>query len=235
MTTEEQYCSCQNICIRGTHATNIRSSNCRSHFKFENTSQNSAIPSIHYKVNKVFQIHTGSILIENYGLIDVQVLGHHHVQITCGGCHTNLVLYASKHGAFCQLQSSFETALCGSLPPTRFFSSFVSQTIPKSMKPLFTTQNPNLDKFTIEPSIPEELTSENAQISPNRISPLGSPKRKEPARREIDNENILLDNIESPQQDTFDPNHDYELMFSSKIDPYVGSYAEVGKFIGIFE
>ena len=137
--SNEQYCACQNICVNGTIVESVQSSNCKNHFTKLDQS------------NPIFQIHTGSIRIQNFGHIDVQVIGHHLVQVTCESCGKNLILYASKNGAYCQFQRSFENTLCGSLPTKRILTSFVPQSIPKSMKPLFTSQNPNVDKFTIEP------------------------------------------------------------------------------------
>lgn len=136
---KEQYCACQNVCVCGDIVDSVQGSNCKKHFSKVDP------------LNPIFHIHTGSIRIENFGQIDVQVIGHHLVQITCESCGKNLILYASKNGAYCQFQRTFEMAVCGSLPSKRILTSFVPQSIPKSMKPLFTSQNPNVDKFTIEP------------------------------------------------------------------------------------
>ncbi|KAK8888523.1 hypothetical protein M9Y10_039602 [Tritrichomonas musculus] len=185
--SNEQYCACQNICVNGTIVESVQSSNCKNHFTKLDQS------------NPIFQIHTGSIRIQNFGHIDVQVIGHHLVQVTCESCGKNLKLYASKNGAYCQFQRSFEMIICGSLPSKRILTSFVSQSIPKSMKPLFTSQNPNIDKFTIEPLY-----------------------------NSIENEEAAETHGE--QENPVDSNYDFDLMFSSKNDPLIGSYAEVGEF-----
>ena len=129
---------CRNICVNGTVGGDILSRNCIRHFKND-------------FLNPVIRIHKGSIRVVDFSQVDVQVLDHHLVEMTCECCRKRLLLYASKSGAFCQFQQSLEKILCGSLPIKRLYTSFVSQTLPKSMRPLFTTQDIFPDKFTIEP------------------------------------------------------------------------------------
>ena len=78
-------------------------------------------------------------------------------------------------------------------------NDLMTQSIPKSMRPLFTTLEANADMVIIGP--PDDIVESN-----------GSHEMRH----------------ESPEHT--DINNDYDLMFSNKVDPCVGSYAEMGRF-----
>lgn len=170
------------------------------------------LPSGNKRITPILQVHKNSIHISNTTQLRVHMIGPHEVEMTCLECGSLLHVYASKKGAFCQLTETKPVIICGSYPSATLLGCFGFSSLPKSMRPLFKKEDEN--------SIYEDFNSDDYYDNINTLSGDG----------DVD-ESFSHNSFNSFNQFDGEENEDYDLMFSSQIEPIVGSYMELGLFL----
>ncbi|OHT07549.1 hypothetical protein TRFO_05183 [Tritrichomonas foetus] len=145
-------CSCHNVCIRGDRVSSNNRPTHRhshSHLNFESYSP-------------VFQIHTGSIRLSNTSMVTVSPTGAREIEVTCLGCQTKFLVYASRKGAFCQKEDALPNKRSRSFSTEGSLGSIYSDMVPSSLRQLFDRKD---DSFELE--LPDEELDASIVLSSN--------------------------------------------------------------------
>lgn len=171
-------------------------------------------------ITPMYQIHKNSIHISNTTQLRAHMIGPREVEITCLECGSLLHVYASKKGAFCQIKEAKPVIICGSYPSETLLGCLCFSSLPKSMRSLFKKEDENIYNY-------EDYNSDDLYENLNPLSGDGDIDDSFSQNAFHNHENLtnsfnLLDGEE---------NEDFDLMFSSQMEPVVGSYAELGLFL----
>lgn len=166
-------------------------------------------------ITPLFQIHKNSIHISNTTQLRVHMIGPREVEITCLECGCLLHVYASKKGAFCQITESKPVIMCGSYPSETLLGCLCFSSLPSSMRSLFKKEEENFF-YNLE-----NYTSEDPYDHSSTLS----------SGVDIEPRHSFTNQLDFSNFSEGDENEDYDLMFSSQIEPVVGSYAELGLFL----